>query len=140
LFFKGLINKLSVSDAHLRIRPWNPTRATSGRFCHASSMPPLSGLLSRRRRDLEQEAIPHLHARKEIRGQRQHEPLALLRLDLRLALRRVKRRHSRPHCAFRWITDFDILAAHGWDGHRDYPATLIPHMVRGGTLLCIPRI
>jgi hypothetical protein len=27
LFFKALINKLSVSDAHLSIRPWNPTRA-----------------------------------------------------------------------------------------------------------------
>jgi hypothetical protein len=27
LFSKGLINDLRVSDAHVNIRPWNPTRA-----------------------------------------------------------------------------------------------------------------
>jgi len=27
-FPKGLINNLHVSDAHVNIRPWNPTRAT----------------------------------------------------------------------------------------------------------------
>ena len=31
IIFQGHINELSVADTHLRIRPWNPTRA--GRVC-----------------------------------------------------------------------------------------------------------
>jgi len=37
LFFKGLLNELSVSDAQWRIRPWNPIRASTDSLAH----PPL---------------------------------------------------------------------------------------------------
>src|SRR5713101_6006534 len=93
----------------------------------------LSNLLSRWHH-LEQEAIAYPHAREELRRQCEHEPLSLLRLNLGLAVLRVERRHGRRHRPFCRITDFDVLGAQRGDGHRDHPATLIPHMVGGRTL------